>query len=91
MNTYSLRMSTTQAPTDTEPDNELGERIQNALIVKNISVRTVSEKTGISYRPLLRSLRGERPLTVYEFANIAQALNISPGDLLPQALTGAAA
>lgn len=78
-------------PPESNPDTEIGERIKNALIIKNVSALALSDKSGISYPTLRRSLNGGRSLTFREFGNIAAALNLSPADLLPQTLTGAAA
>jgi len=84
-------MSTKQADGLTSADTEIGSRIANALIVKGTNVRALSDKTGISYPTLRRSLTGGRSLTIRELGNIADALNISPSLLLPPSLTEVAA
>lgn len=80
-------MTTTQ----NEIDTEIGSRISNALIVRGHSVKALSEVTGIAYPTLRRSLSGGRSLSIREIGNIATALDISPGALLPAALTQDAA
>lgn len=72
-------------------DAEIGQRIANALIVRNTNIKALSDKTGISYPTLRRSLTGGRSLTVREIGNIATALNLEPFALLPATLTGDAA
>jgi transcriptional regulator with XRE-family HTH domain len=67
-------------------DVEIAERITNALIVKNVNVRELSEATGLSYPTLRRSLKGGRSLTFAEFHRIAHALNVQPSSLLPDSL-----
>jgi transcriptional regulator with XRE-family HTH domain len=76
-------MTTTQAGA-TNADVEIANRITNALIVKNISVRTLSDTTGISYPTLRRSLKGGRSLTFLEFGKIAGVLEVQASTLLPQ-------
>ncbi|MDQ5862693.1 MAG: helix-turn-helix transcriptional regulator [Actinomycetota bacterium] len=72
-------------------DLEIAARISNALIVKNINVRAVSDATGIAYPTLRRSLSGGRSLTFLELSKIASAINVHPSILLPESLTGVAA
>lgn len=68
-------------------DLEIATRITNALIVKNISVRSLSDETGISYPTLRRTLKGGRSLTFHEFNKIATAIQVHPARLLPPSLT----
>lgn len=77
--------------TDDSVDGAIAARISNALIVKNTSVRHLSEVTGISYPTLRRSLAGGRSLTFSEFGRIASALGVASSSLLPDTLTGSAA
>lgn len=72
-------------------DAEIAERITNALITKNITVRTLSDETGISYPTLRRSLTGGRSLSFQEFGRIAATLKVPAASLLPAALTENAA
>jgi DNA-binding Xre family transcriptional regulator len=72
-------------------DAEIGQRIANALIVRNVNVKALSDQTGISYPTLRRSLTGGRSLTIREVGSIAAALSVQPSTLLPATLTGAAA
>lgn len=83
-------MSTPQSGTATATDNEIAARISNALIYKNINAKDLAAKTGISYKPLLASLKGSRSLTVVEFRKIAEAIDVKPSDLLPDAVRSAA-
>ena len=69
-------------------DAEIGRRIANALIVRNIKVKALSDQTGISYPTLRRSLTGGRSLTIREFGTIAAAISVHPSGLLPDSLAG---
>lgn len=68
-------------------DTEIAHRINNALIVKGVNVRSLSDETGISYQTLRRSLRGGRSLTFLEFGKIAAAINVDPSTLIPESLS----
>lgn len=85
----SMDNAKTGAPDAT--DTAIAQKIENALIVKGVNVRQLSEETGISYYALRRSLKGGRSFTFGEFGRIAYALDIEPGKLLPAHLTGKAA
>jgi len=81
-------------PTGSEaasPDAEIASRITNALIVKNINVRALSDETGISYPTLRRSLKGGRSFTFSEFGRIAESLGVPPSSLLPETMARGAA
>lgn len=71
-------------------DIEIAARISNALIVKNINVRAVSDATGIAYPTLRRSLSGGRSLTILELGKIAGAIDVHPSILMPASFTKAA-
>ena len=79
-------MSTANSGTATATDTEIAERITNALIIKHVNVKALADKTGISYPTLRRSLAGDRSLTVVEFRKIADAIEVKPSALLPDAL-----
>lgn len=79
-------MTTTQAGAG-GADQEIATRITHALIVKNISVRALSDETGISYPTLRSSLKGGRSLTFHQFNRIATVLQVHPATLLPTSLT----
>jgi len=79
-------MNTKQAGGLSTADTEIGSRIANALIVKGTNVRALSDKTGISYPTLRRSLTGGRSLTIRELGHIADALDVSAAVLLPPSL-----
>ena len=83
-------MSTSKGGTATATDNEIAARISNALIYKNVNAKDLAAKTGISYKPLLASLKGQRSLTVVEFRKIADAIEVKPSDLLPDTVASAA-
>lgn len=83
-------MSTSRSGTATATDAEIAARISNALIYKSVNAKDLAEKTGISYKPLLASLKGNRSLTVVEFRKIAEAINVKPSDLLPDVVRSAA-
>lgn len=90
MNTYGSYMNTAHSDDDTV-DAAIGSRISNALIVKHITVKHLSDVTGIAYPTLRRSLAGGRSLSFREHRTIAKALELTPADLLPESLTGNAA
>lgn len=79
-------MTTRNAAANDATDVEIAERITNALVVKKVNVRELSEETGISYPTLRRSLSGGRSLTFNEFGKIARVLNVQPSALLPDTL-----
>lgn len=72
-------------------DAEIGDRITNALVLKNVKIQALSDQTGISYPTLRRSLSGGRSLTIREIGGIAAAIGVQPSALLPATLTGSAA
>ncbi len=71
-------MTTAQSGRHVPADAEIANRITNALIIKNINVRALSEETGISYPTLRRSLKGGRSLTFQEFTKIADTIGVPP-------------
>lgn len=84
-------MSTQQSGTATATDAEIAARISNALIYRNVNAKDLAAETGISYKPLLASLKGNRSLTVVEFRKIAAAMKVRPSALLPDDLPASAA
>lgn len=72
---------------DSTIDAEIAKKITNALIVRGMSVQTLSDETGISYPTLRRSLKGGRSLTFGEFGSIARALGVESSAMLPDSLT----
>jgi transcriptional regulator with XRE-family HTH domain len=86
-----LLMSIATSGTATATDTEIAARISNALIYKNVNAKDLAARTGISYKPLLASLKGNRSLTVVEFRKIADAINVRPSALLPDAVVASAA
>lgn len=84
-------MNTSQTGANDAIDTQIAEKITNALIVKKINVRALSDATGLAYPTLRRSLSGGRSLTFHEFGRIADAIAVKRSDLLPTTLTGDAA
>ena len=80
-------MTTPQNGANDAADTEIANRITNALIVKNINVRAVSDQTGISYPTLRRSLKGGRSFTITELTKIAATIGVQPSALLPDSFT----
>lgn len=80
-------MTTQKNGANDATDAEIGQRIANALIVRNCNVKALSDQTGISYPTLRRSLTGGRSLTIREVGSIAAALSVHPAALLPDSLT----
>ena len=76
-------MSTSQSGNKTATDAEIGERISNALIVKNSNAKALSAETGIAYNRLRTALKGEKSLTVNEIGKIADAIKVRPAVFLP--------
>lgn len=81
----------TTSPHGLDADKEIAERITNAIIVKNLNVKAISDETGISYPTLRRSLKGGRSFTIAELHRIAGAINVQTSALLPDSLTKTAA
>lgn len=81
-------MNTNEVRSDNSADIQIADRIMHAMIVKGISLKALSEKTGISYTGLRRSLHQARPdkrsFTLKEFHKIAEALTTPPSALLPE-------
>jgi transcriptional regulator with XRE-family HTH domain len=77
---------TTQAAGAGGADQEIAGRITNALTLKNITARRVSDETGISYPTLRRSLKGGRSLSILELIKISQVIGVPASALLPDEL-----
>lgn len=79
---------------DTTDDIQVADKIMHAMIVKGITLKALSELTGISYTGLRRSLHQTRPdrrsFTLKEFHKIAEALTTPPSALLPEEWADAA-
>lgn len=73
-----------------QTDVAIARKIENAMIVKGINQRQLSEEAGIKYVTLRRSLKYGRSLTFNEFGRIANVLDIDPAHMLPESLTRAA-
>lgn len=59
--------------------------ILQAILDAERSQQWVADKAGIPATTLRRKLQGHGDFRIGEVANIAQALNINPADLLPRA------
>jgi lambda repressor-like predicted transcriptional regulator len=75
----------------TGADAETAERIIATMSDKSISLLALSNETGIAYPTLRRSIKAGRSLKINEIGRIADALNVHPSTLLPEAITGTAA
>ena len=76
-------MTTPHDGVELAANNEIAHRIKTALVNENVNVRSLSDKTGISYPTLRRSLSGGRSLTISELAKIAATIGIPPSALMP--------
>jgi len=74
--------TSTQGPSPS--DIEVGERVAEALIVKRVTVKAMAEELGMSYSTMRRTLGGERSFTIRQIRQVARALNVKPGALLPE-------
>ena len=83
LDTYGCHMSNPPPVELDDADTQIASRISNALIIRNVTMQALSEKTGIAYPTLRRSLRGFRSLTFREFTRISTALELKPMALLP--------
>lgn len=64
-------------------DQELIQNIAAAIAVAERTKKWVAAKAGIAHVTFYRKMQGGGPFTVSEVARIADALNVSPFDLLP--------
>lgn len=69
-------------------DVEIAGRIVDAMLIKGMTREQLSDKTGISYGTLRRSLNGTRSFSFLEFARVANALGVSKRALLTDELAG---
>ena len=76
-------MGTPQSGTAAAMKKEVADRITNALITKNVPATVLAERTDMSIKQVRASLKGHRSLTVEEFHQIADAIEVSPSSLLP--------
>jgi lambda repressor-like predicted transcriptional regulator len=83
-------MDTPQTQPDNSADVEIANRIMNAMVVKAVNLKSLSDTTGISYSTLRRSLHQSRPdrrsFSFREFRRIATALKVPASTLLPDDL-----
>lgn len=79
---------TTQMTALDAADVDIANRITNAMVIKSINALDLSDRTGISYGTLRRSLKGSRSLTFQEFSKISRALGVDRSALLPDDLAG---
>lgn len=83
-------MNKTKVETDKSADEEIANRIMNAMVIKGKTLGELSETTGIKPHSIRRSLHQSRAdarsLTFREFHRIAAALDLPPSALLPHEL-----
>lgn len=84
-------MNTTEVHPDNSADIQTADKIMHAMIVKGITLKALSELTGLSYSGLRRSLHQTRPdrrsFTIKEFYKIAVALDVAPSAIAPDFIT----
>lgn len=87
-------MNKHQPQADNAADIEVANRIMNALIVKDVSLKELSEATGIKPHTIRRSLHqsraDRRSFSFREFHKIAEVLGVPPSALAPETLTAPA-
>jgi plasmid maintenance system antidote protein VapI len=76
-------MGTPQSGTAAAMKQETADRISNALIIKNIPAKRLAEHTDLSYKQVLASVKGDRSLSIEEFLQIADTIDVKPSSLLP--------
>ena len=82
-------MTTSKVRADNAADVDIANRIMNALIVKGISIKGLSEATGIAQHTIRRSLHqnraDRRSFKIQELESISAALNTPPSAFMPEA------
>lgn len=63
-------------------EQRIAENIKTVMDNKQVSVNALSEETGIPYNTIKRRLVDGRDLQVYELGAIANALDVTPYDLM---------
>jgi transcriptional regulator with XRE-family HTH domain len=76
-------MNTPPPPEDHAADVEVGQRVEEALIVKRVTVKALAAHLGMSYSTMRRTLGGERSFTIRQLRQVAKILSIEPAILLP--------
>ena len=66
---------------------EVARNVSQAIVTKGLTKQRVAEVTGIPYSTLSRKLLGRSEFTFTELAVVAEALNVSPSSLIPDAFT----
>lgn len=79
-----MHTSTTEKTTS---DAEMGQRITEALLIKGKSAKLLAAGLGISYSTMLRTLRGERSLTLSQVETASHIIGVSASSLIPTAFT----
>lgn len=64
----------------------IAEQLRAERAAKQLHIKQVAELTGLSERALIRYLNGEREITMDKLASIADALGVSPGDIVTRAI-----
>ena len=58
--------------------SDVTKRVSDYIKDKGISIRSLSDGSGVSYNPLYSSISGKRRLRADEFLSICDFLEISP-------------
>lgn len=66
----------------TELDDSLGTRIRAQRKLKKMSLRTLSEKSGVSAGFLCDVELGKRSMTIERLKSVAKALEVTPSALI---------
>jgi len=66
----------------TELDDSLGTRIRNQRKVKRMSLRVLSEKSGVSAGFLCDVELGKRSMSIDTLKRVAEALEVTPSTLI---------
>lgn len=83
---YSDRMNTnSHSPTGQQVSIELGAHIHQAMWSRRISQKQLADVLGIAQTGISTRLRGKVPFSVPELVVVAQALGLSPAELLARA------
>lgn len=60
----------------------VSERVMELLAERGLSEAGLAERCGFGLKPLMKMLCGDRDITVRELAIIADALAVTPGELI---------
>ena len=69
---------------NTNTRDEIAAEVRAAAARAGISNAELAQRTGMSHQSVLRKMRGERPVSVEELIQIANAVGCRASDLLPR-------